>query len=68
MVELHEPVVDVLKVLGVQGEFALPDSGNVAIGDPDFTWLKYSKQLHPKMIVCGSVTILCVCIVKPPCA
>ena len=65
MVELHEPVVEVLKVLGVQGEFVLPGSGNVAIiGDPDFSWVKGSEQPHPKVIVRGSV--LCVCIVKSP--
>ena len=72
MVELHEPVVEVLKVLGVEGEFVFPDSGNVPIlGDPDLSWVKSSgsEQPHSKVIVCGSVTILCVlCIVKTsPC-
>ena len=51
-VELHEPVADVLKALGVQGEFALPGSGNIAIvRNPDFSWVKGSKQPRPKIIV-----------------
>jgi hypothetical protein len=57
-VELHEPVVEILKVLGVQGRFAMPGGGNVAIvGSPDFSWVKGSatQRPHPKMIVCGSV-------------
>lgn len=64
-VELHEPVADVLKALGVQGEFALPGSGNIAIvRNPDFSWVKGSKQPRPKIIVRWSVTtLLCVCIV-----
>lgn len=58
--ELHEPVAEVLKILEVQGEFALPGSGNVAIvGDPDFSWVKVSKQPHPKIVVCESVAMLC---------
>lgn len=67
MVELHEPVAEVLKMLGVEGEFALPGSGNLAIvGEPDLSWVKGSKQPHSKIIVCGSVTILVwVYVVKP---
>ena len=64
MVELHEPVLEVLNMLGVHGQFVLPGSGNVAIvGNPDISWIKGSNQRHPKLIVCGSVTILYVCFV-----
>ncbi|KAF8334413.1 hypothetical protein F5887DRAFT_1256654 [Amanita rubescens] len=48
---LHEPVEEVLKKLGVNGEFA-PSGGNVAIiGDPDFSWVVRVAQPHPKLIV-----------------
>jgi hypothetical protein len=52
---LHAPVQKVLEILGVNGWFALPGGGNVAIvGDPDFSWVTSATQPHPKVIVCVS--------------
>ena len=62
-VALHEAVEKVLAKLGVNGWFALPGGGNVAIvGDPDFSWITSTRQLHPKVIVRLSVTT-CVLVV-----
>ena len=49
---LHEPVGDVLRKLGVNGEFALTDGYDVAIlGEPDFAWITSNGQRHSKRIV-----------------
>jgi hypothetical protein len=64
-VALHEAFEQVLKMLGVNGWFALPGSGNIAIvGDPNFLWIMSPTQLHPKVIVRVPVTscILVVCL------
>ena len=64
-VVLHEAVEKVLGRLEVNGWFALPGGGNIAIvGDPDFSWITSSNQPHPKVIVRLSVTT-CVLVVKP---
>jgi hypothetical protein len=62
-VALHEAVEKVLAKLGVNGWFALPGGGNVAmVGDPDFSWIMSTRQPHPKVIVRLSVTT-CVLVV-----
>jgi hypothetical protein len=39
--ELHTAVADVAKILGVQGSFVFPTTGNSAIvGGPDFSWVQ----------------------------
>jgi hypothetical protein len=54
---LHEPVEDVLKVVGVVGSFDESGSGNPAlIGDPDFSWIMGEEQRHPKLVVRVSTT------------
>jgi hypothetical protein len=64
-VVLHEVVEKVLGRVEVNGWFALPGGGNIAIvGDPDFSWITSSNQPHPKVIVRLSVTT-CVLVVKP---
>jgi hypothetical protein len=64
-VALHEAVEKVLERLGVNGWFAMPGGGNVAmVGDPDFSWIMSHTQPHPKVIVRLSVTT-CVLVVKP---
>ena len=61
---LHEPVEEVLKKVGVNGEFA-PSGGNVAIvGDPDFSWVMRGARPHPKLIVCVPVPT-CLLVVQP---
>ncbi|KAK2460073.1 hypothetical protein APHAL10511_007907 [Amanita phalloides] len=43
-VQLHDLVVEVLDILGIEGLFDLPDSGNnQIIGAPDFSWLRASQ-------------------------
>jgi hypothetical protein len=54
---LHEPVEDVLKLLGVVGSFDEPGCGNPAlIGDPDYSWIMSEEQRHPKLVVRVSTT------------
>lgn len=49
--QLHDLVEEVLKILGIDGWFQRPDSGNnQIIGEPDFSWLRY-PTLHPKLVV-----------------
>ncbi|KAK2465075.1 hypothetical protein APHAL10511_002883 [Amanita phalloides] len=50
---LHDAVEQVLARLGVNGRFALPGGGKIAIvGDPDFSWITRSTGWqHPKLIV-----------------
>ena len=44
-VQLHDLVVEVLEILGIEGEFCPPDSGhNHIVGEPDFSWLPGSHQ------------------------
>jgi hypothetical protein len=68
-VALHEAVEKVLEMLGVNGWFALPGGGNVAIvGDPDFSWIMSPPQPHPRVIVRVPVTTCvtcCLLAVKP---
>lgn len=50
-VQLHDLVVEVLDILGIEGWFSLPDSGNNQIvGEPDFSWLR-APAMHPKVVV-----------------
>ena len=49
--QLHDLVVEVLDILGIEGDFSMPDSGNNQIvGEPDFTWLRAPTR-HPKVVV-----------------
>ena len=49
--QLHNLVVEVLDILGIQGLFAPPDSGNNQIvGEPDFSWLQV-PIMRPKVVV-----------------
>lgn len=71
IVTLHEPVEQVVKMLGVTGSFELSGGGNTAIvGSPDFSWIMDSKdQPHPKLIasvssyyfMCISYCVLNIC-------
>ncbi|KAF8344476.1 hypothetical protein F5887DRAFT_274893 [Amanita rubescens] len=48
--QLHDLVVEVLGILGIQGRFALPDSwNNQIVGEPDFSWLR-APTMHPKVV------------------
>ena len=51
-VQLHDLVVEVLEVLGIEGEFCPPDSdgNNHIVGEPDFSWLR-DPTMHPKAVV-----------------
>ena len=50
MIQLHDLVVEVLKYLGIDGQFEPSCAGeNQVIGEPDFSWLHGS--LHPKVVV-----------------
>jgi hypothetical protein len=50
MTQLHDLVVEVLKYLGIDGQFEPSGAGeNQVIGEPDFSWLRGS--LHPKVVV-----------------
>ena len=50
-VQLHNFVKRVLHILGVEGRFAVPDSGNnQIIGYPDFSWLRNPTK-HPEIVV-----------------
>ncbi|KAF8333725.1 hypothetical protein F5887DRAFT_1259819 [Amanita rubescens] len=50
--QLHDLVVEVLDILGIEGWFeSSPDSGNNQIvGEPDFSWLRAPTR-HPKVVV-----------------
>jgi len=64
VVTLQEPVEVVLEILGVSRRFALSGWNVAIVGDPDFSWVMSSTQLHPKVIVHLLVTT-CVLVVKP---
>jgi len=50
-VQLHDLVEEVLDILGIEGRFERPDSGNNQIvGSPDFSWLRNPTK-HPKTVV-----------------
>ncbi|KAF8346716.1 hypothetical protein F5887DRAFT_1073385 [Amanita rubescens] len=50
-VQLHYLVEEVLDILGIEGEFSTPESGNNQIvGAPDFSWLRAPTR-HPKVVV-----------------
>ncbi|KIL69145.1 hypothetical protein M378DRAFT_7858 [Amanita muscaria Koide BX008] len=50
-VQLHDLVVEMLYILGIEGRFSLSDSGNNQIvGEPDFSWLQ-TPTMHPKVVV-----------------
>jgi hypothetical protein len=59
-VALHEPVEDVVNMLGAKGRFVTASSA--IIGAPDFSWIVGSTQSRPKLVVSASTT-LCVRIV-----
>jgi hypothetical protein len=49
--QLHNLVVMVLRILGIEGRFSLPASGNNHIvGEPDFSWLRI-PTMYPKVVV-----------------
>jgi hypothetical protein len=49
-VQLHDLVVEVLEILGIEGWFIRSDSGNNQIvGEPDFSWLHLTR--YPKVVV-----------------
>lgn len=59
--QMHVPVEEVSKMLGLKGGFIPAGAGDVAMmGDPDFSWIMGPEQPHPKLIVRASVT-LCMC-------
>lgn len=50
-VQLHDLVVEVLDILGIEGRFERPGSANnQVVGSPDFSWLRNPIK-HPKMVV-----------------
>jgi len=49
--QLHDLVVEVLEILGIEGEFMSSTSGNnQIIGAPDFSWLRNNVR-HPLLVV-----------------
>jgi hypothetical protein len=57
--ELNPAIRGVVRVLGIEGLFVLPGSGNVAlVGEPDFSWVSGGKRMHPKLVVCNSLPTL----------
>jgi hypothetical protein len=51
VIQLHDLVAEVLGILGIQGRFAMPGSGNNQIvGEPDFSWLR-APTMQPKVVV-----------------
>jgi hypothetical protein len=55
-VQLHDLVVEVLEMLGIEGEFLRSGSGNnQVVGAPDFSWLR-NRTPHPKIVVRMSLT------------
>lgn len=56
-IQLHDLVVEVLHILGIEGRFALPGSGNNHIvGEPDFSWLQ-AQTNHPKVVVRAMISV-----------
>ena len=54
-VQLYDLLLD---ILGIEGCFSLPDSGNnKIIGEPDFSWL-WDHTKHPKVVVHVSMIIV----------
>lgn len=49
VVQLHDLVVEILHLLGIDGQFESPGGNNQVIGEPDFSWLHQSR--HPKAVV-----------------
>lgn len=55
--ELNPAVKGVVNKLGVQGRFDLPGAGNVTVvGNPDFSWIQGDGKMHPKLVVCPSIS------------
>ena len=48
VVQLHDLVVEVLRLLGIHGQFESPGGNNQVFGEPDFSWLHNSR--HPKVV------------------
>ena len=54
--QLHDLVVEVLEILGIEGEFMHSTScNNQIIGAPDFSWLRNNVR-HPLLVVSVSLT------------
>ncbi len=50
-VQLHDLVEEVLNILGIEGWFSRPNTGNNQIvGEPDYSWLR-APTMHPKSVV-----------------
>jgi len=50
-VQLHDLVIEVLEILGIDGQFLRSCSkNNQIIGNHDFSWLR-NLSLHPKFVV-----------------
>jgi len=67
---LHEPVEEVLQMLGVKGHFEYPDGNVAVVGDPDFLWVmtqSHTQRPHPKVIVRKTITcVLLICYINLP--
>jgi len=67
---LHEPVEEVLQMLGVKGHFEYPDGNVAVVGDPDFLWVmtqSHTQHPHPKVIVRKTITcVLLICYINLP--
>lgn len=48
-VQLHDLVVDVLDILGIEGWFSSPSGKNQIVGEPDFSWLR-DTTMHPRVV------------------
>ncbi|KAF8347604.1 hypothetical protein F5887DRAFT_1072595 [Amanita rubescens] len=48
-VQLHDLVVDVLGILGIEGWFSSPSGKNQIVGEPDFSWLR-DTTMHPRVV------------------
>jgi hypothetical protein len=75
MFSLHKAVEDVLGILGVKGEFALPGWNVTIVGAPDFSWIHPPNrgpnlrphtqlQLYPKLVVRVPVFTTCLLVMK----
>lgn len=53
----HGLVVEVLEILGIEGEFMPTSGSNQTIGAPDFSWLRNNVR-HPLLVVRISLTLL----------
>lgn len=50
-IQLHQTVVEVLGILGIEGWFhPTSESSNQIVGEPDFSWLR-DKTKHPRVVV-----------------